>query len=52
LQIGTSYLLNCKATPVDEMTSAILDEQWSDKTIDQCEWDNIECTEKVKLKKA
>ena len=33
------------------MNAARLDEQWKNKTMDECEWDIIECTEKVKLKK-
>jgi len=38
LQIGTSYLVNFKTIPVAEMTASILDQQWKDKTLDQCEW--------------
>ena len=51
LQMGKNYLVNFQMTPVVEKTAALLDQQWKDKTPDQCEWDIIECLEKVKMKK-
>ena len=51
LKIGTNYMLNFAFNKMQVMTVAILEEQWKNKTYDECELDVLECSERVRLKR-
>ena len=51
LKVGVKYMTNFKIEEPTAITAATLLSQWASMTVEQCDWDIVECTEKVRLKR-